>query len=48
MENTNKNINQFIANLCNKDYKEANASLHQMIENKLKERIKQCAQQKNN
>jgi hypothetical protein len=48
MEKENKDINKFIADICSKDYKEANVSLHQMIENKLKERIKQCATQKNN
>jgi hypothetical protein len=46
MEKPNKDINQFIASICNKDYKEANTSLHQMIENKLKERIKQCSEPK--
>jgi hypothetical protein len=39
MENT-KNIKQFIANLANKNYKDANNSLQKIIEIKLKEKIK--------
>lgn len=41
-----KPIKNFIANLCNKDYKQANNSLHKMIEDKMKQRIKQTLQQK--
>jgi len=39
MEDT-KNIKQFIANIADKNYREANTSLQKMIENKLKEKIK--------
>ena len=35
-----KHIKQFIANIANKNYGDANTSLQKMIENKLKERIK--------
>lgn len=42
MEN-NKDIKQFVANICDKNYSEASKSLQKMIENKLKERIKQVA-----
>jgi hypothetical protein len=35
-----KAIKQFISNIANKDYSEANRSLHKMIENKLKAKIK--------
>jgi hypothetical protein len=35
-----KNIKQFIANVADKNYKQANNFLQKMIENKLKERIK--------
>lgn len=44
---TKKDIKQFVSNLCDKNYSEANKSLQKMIENKLKERIKQVAVQKN-
>lgn len=33
---------QFVSNLANNQYKEANLNLQKMIENKLKERIKKC------
>ena len=35
-----KDIKQFIANIADKNYSQANTSLSKMIENKLKERIK--------
>ena len=35
-----KPIKQFIANIANKDYSQANASLQKIIEVKLKERVK--------
>jgi hypothetical protein len=38
--NPKKDIKQFVANVANKDYSQANSSLQKMIENKLKERIK--------
>lgn len=34
-----KPINSFVANIVNKDYKQANVSLSKMIEDKLKQRI---------
>lgn len=34
------NIKQFIANIADKNYSQANNFLQKMIENKLKERIK--------
>ena len=37
-----KDIKQFIANIVNKNYNEANTSLQRTIETKLKERIKSC------
>ena len=37
-----KDIKQFIANIVNKNYSEANTSLQRTIETKLKERIKNC------
>ena len=42
-----KNINKFISDICSKDYKEANNSLHKIIEDKLKTRIKQTTQTEN-
>jgi hypothetical protein len=35
-----KDIKQFISNIVDKNYSQANTSLQKMIENKLKERIK--------
>lgn len=35
-----KPVKQFIANIVNKNYSEANNTLQKMIENKLKEKIK--------
>lgn len=37
---------QFISNVLEKNYKEANVSLQKMIENKLKERIKRSLEEK--
>jgi hypothetical protein len=34
-----KDIKQFISNIADKNYSQANVSLQKMIENKLKERI---------
>ena len=42
-----KDIKQFIANIADKNYNDANKSLQKMIENKLKNRIKQSLAQKN-
>jgi hypothetical protein len=39
---------QFISNVLEKNYKEANTALQKMVENKLKERIKRSLEQKNN
>jgi len=41
------NIKSFISNIANKDYKQANDSLHKSIENKLKERIQASLAAKN-
>lgn len=41
-----KHTKQFIANIANKNYSEANTSLQKMIETKLKERIKTSLEQK--
>jgi len=38
--NKNKDIKQFIANIADKNYSQANTSLQKMVENKLKDRIK--------
>jgi hypothetical protein len=38
-----KNIKSFISNIVDKNYKDANESLHKMVEDKLKERIKHTA-----
>ena len=35
-----KEIKQFISNIVDKNYSQANTSLQKMIENKLKEKIK--------
>lgn len=42
MNQNEKTIKQFIANIANKNYSEANKSLGAIIENKLKDRIKSC------
>lgn len=36
-------VKSFIANMAEKNYKEANTSLQQMIEDKLKDRIKEAS-----
>ena len=41
-----KDIKQFIANIADKNYSQANTSLHKMVEAKLKERIKSSLVQK--
>ena len=43
-----KEIKQFIANIADKNYSEANKSLQKMIENKIKDRIRTSVVQKNN
>lgn len=40
MSNSQQEVKQFIANIANKEYKDANTSLQKMIETRLKERIK--------
>lgn len=45
---TTKDIKQFIANIVDKNYSQANSSLQKMIENKLKDRIKNSLTSKNN
>lgn len=47
-EKTTTPVKSFIANLCDKNYKNANASLQKMIETKLRERIIQSEKGKNN
>ena len=37
----NKNLKQFIANIADKNYKQANTFLQKVVEDKLKIRIKQ-------
>lgn len=39
-------IKTFLRNLVDKNYKEANAELHNLIEIKLKDRVKQATAQK--
>ncbi len=39
MSDTKDSIKGFIANVANKDYKQANEFLQKSIENKLKERV---------
>ena len=36
---TVQTINSFLQNLVNKDYREANVSLHKVVEEKIKEKI---------
>lgn len=43
----NQQVKQFIANIANKEYKDANVSLQKVIETKLKERIKDALVPKN-
>ena len=45
--NKSKDIKQFIANIADKNYSQANTSLQKMIENKLKIRIKSSLDPKN-
>ena len=45
---TNTSIKQFIANIVDKNYSQANTFLQKMVENKLKERIKTSLAAKNN
>lgn len=40
MSNKHQEVKHFIANIANKEYKEANQSLQKMIETRLKDRIK--------
>lgn len=42
-----KDITKFVSDICNKEYKQAQESMHKMVENKLKQRIKQASEQKN-
>ena len=42
-----KNIKHFIANIADKNYSQANASLQKMVENKLKNKIKTSLASKN-
>jgi len=37
----NQNLKQFIANIADKNYKQANTFLQKVVEDKLKNRIKQ-------
>lgn len=46
METNTKDIKSFIANMADKNYSDANNSLHKMIENKIKEQIRQSVEQK--
>lgn len=43
MDINNQSIKAFVANIATKDYKQANTSLQQMIEDKLKMRIKETS-----
>lgn len=47
MDTEKKDIKQFISNIVDKNYSQANTSLQKMIENKLKNRIKSSLDQKN-
>jgi len=42
----NKNLKQFISNIADKNYKQANEFLQKVVEDKLKNRIKQDLSQK--
>jgi len=46
METQTKDIKSFIASMVDKNYSTANTSLHKMIENKIKEQIRQSVEQK--
>ena len=47
MDNNTKDIKQFIANVADKNYSDAQKSLQKMIENKLKDKVKQALVPKN-
>lgn len=47
MDTKNKDIKQFISNIVDKNYSQANNTLQKMVENKLKNRIKSSLDQKN-
>jgi len=47
MSNTKENVKEFISNIVNKEYKQANNSLHKTIENKMKDRIRIALATKN-
>ncbi len=47
MDNNTKDIKQFIANVADKNYSDAQKSLQKMIENKLKDKVKQTLVSKN-
>lgn len=47
MDTKNKDIKQFISNIVDKNYSQANTTLQKMVENKLKNRIKSSLDQKN-
>jgi hypothetical protein len=42
----NKNLKQFIANIADKNYKQASTCLQKVVEDKLKSRIKQDLNEK--
>ena len=46
MQTNTKEIKNFIGNIVDKNYSGAGVNLHKMVENKLKERIKQALTQK--
>jgi hypothetical protein len=46
METAQKDIKTFIASMVDKNYSDANSSLHKTIENKIKEQIRQSVDQK--
>ena len=46
-KNFTTDTKQFIGCIADKNYREANLNLHKMVENKLKERIRQTLGQKN-
>jgi hypothetical protein len=46
MDTEKKDIKQFISNVVDRNYSQANNSLQKMIENKLKNKIKACLEPK--
>jgi hypothetical protein len=44
---TNQSIKNFLLQIANKNYSQANAALHKMVENKLKNRVRVSLDQKN-